>query len=78
MNLAISSAPKARKVFVSRPRVGRKAVLGIQAARLPCAKGPFWRVTFREHTWVTSREREALPGFSVHGRGSAGSPELTE
>ena len=60
MNLAISSAPKARKVFVSRPRVGRKAVLGIQAARLLCAKGPFWQVTFREHTCVTSRECRGL------------------
>ena len=56
MKLAVSSAPKARKVFVSHPRAGRRALLGIQAARLRCAKWSFWWVTFREQTWVTSRE----------------------
>ena len=57
VEVAISSAPKARKVFVSHPRAGRRAVLAIQTAHSPCAKSPFWWVTFREQTWVTSRER---------------------
>ena len=56
MKLAVSSAPKARKVFVSHPRARRRALLGIQAAHLPGAKWSFWWVTFREQTWVTSRE----------------------
>ena len=55
--MTISSAPKACKVFVSHPRAGRRAVLAIQTAHLPYAKSPFWWVTFREQTWVTSRER---------------------
>src|SRR5450759_6036040 len=59
MKLAVSSAPKARKVFISHPRVGRRALLGIQAAHLPCAKWSFWWVIFREQTWVTSRERRS-------------------
>ena len=62
MKLAASSAPKARKVFVSHPRAGRRALLGIQATRLPCAKWPFWWVIFREQTWVTSRERRRIDG----------------
>ena len=57
--MAISSAPKARKVFVSHPRASRRAALAIQTAHLPCAKSPFWWVTFREQTWVTSRERRS-------------------
>src|ERR1035437_5892241 len=61
VKVAISSAPKARKVFVSHPRAGRRAVLAIQTAHLPCAKSPFWWVTFREQTWVTSRERRSPP-----------------
>jgi hypothetical protein len=60
MKLAVSSAPKARKVFVSHPRAGRRALLGIQAAHLPCAKWSFWWVTFGEQTWVTSRECRSL------------------
>src|ERR1019366_2406122 len=60
MKLAVSSAPKARKVFVSHPRTGRRALLGIQATHLPCAKWSFWWVIFREQTWVTSRERRSL------------------
>ena|ERR1035441_6531070 len=63
MKLAVSSAPKARKVFVSHPRAGRQAILGIQAAHLPCAKWSFWWVTFREQTWVTSRERRSDGGL---------------
>src|ERR1035441_9339373 len=59
MKLAVSSAPKARKVFVSHPRAGRRALLGIQAAHLLCAKWSFWWVIFREQTWVTSRERRS-------------------
>ena len=57
--MAISSAPKARKVFASHPRASRRAALAIQTAHLPCAKSPFWWVTFREQTWVTSRERRS-------------------
>src|ERR1035441_1151293 len=56
MKLAISSAPKARKVFVSHPRAGRRAPLGTQPAHLPCAKWSFWWVTFREQPRVISRE----------------------
>src|SRR5450759_3383081 len=59
VKVAISSAPKARNVFVSHPRASRRAVLAIQTAHLPCAKSPFWWVTFREQTWVTSRERRS-------------------
>src|SRR5450759_4971117 len=66
MKLAVSSAPKARKVFISHPRVGRRALLGIQAAHLPCAKWSFWWVIFREQTWVTSRERRRL-GSGLNG-----------
>jgi len=65
MKLAVSSAPKARKVFVSHPRAGRRALLGIQAAHLPCAKWSFWWVTFREQTWVTSRERRSIEAEEV-------------
>src|SRR5450759_1121239 len=65
MKLAVSSAPKARKVFVSRPRAGRRAPRCPQAAHLPCAKWSFWWVTFREQTWVTSREcRSSQPSFA--------------
>ena len=59
MKLAVSSAPKARKVFVSHPRTGRRALLGIPATHPPCAKWSFWWVIFREQTWVTSRERRS-------------------
>ena len=59
MKLAVSSAPKARKVFVSHPRAGCLALRGILAAHLPCAKWSFWWVIFREHKWVTSRERRS-------------------
>ena len=59
MKLAVSSAPKARKVFVSFPRAGRRALLGIQPAHLPRARWAFWWVIFREQTWVTSRERRS-------------------
>src|ERR1019366_1647242 len=65
MKLAVSSAPKARKVFVSHPRTGRRALLGIQATHLPCAKWSFWWVIFREQTWVTSRERRRRLGRTV-------------
>ena len=63
--MAISSAPKARKVFVSHPRASRRAALAIQTAHLPCAKSPFWWVTFREQTWVTSRERRSLSNWKT-------------
>src|ERR1019366_5535322 len=59
MKLAVSSAPKARKVFVSHPRAGRRALLRIPGARLPRARWAFWWVIFREQTWVTSRERRS-------------------
>ena len=70
--MAISSAPKARKVFVSHSRAGRRAVLAIQTAHLPCAKSPFWWVTFREQTWVTSRERRSLPACCSPSSGLEG------
>ena len=64
MKLAVSSAPKARKVFVSYPRAGRRALLGIQTAHLPRARWAFWWVIFREQTWVTS----VLPQFPCRER----------
>src|ERR1017187_9385192 len=83
MKLAISSAPKARKVFVSHPRAGRRALLGVQASHLPCAKWSFWWVSFREQTWVTSRERRRYAkreasGFAQDGIGSSERQFLAE
>src|ERR1035437_4685087 len=76
MKLAVSSAPKARKVFVSHPRAGRRTLLGIRAAHLPCAKWSFWWVIFREQTWVTSRERRRIRMSS--GFGSSGQKRTPE
>src|ERR1035437_3054420 len=42
------------------PGARRRAFVGIGAAHLPGAKWPFWRVTFRERTWLTSRERRRI------------------
>ena len=71
MKLAVSSAPKARKVFASYPRAGRRALLGIQTAHLPRARWAFWWVIFREQTWVTSRERRSFASpFTVSSGGT--------
>src|SRR6478736_3939108 len=59
MKLAVSSAPKARKAFKSHTHAGRRTLLGVQVAHCPCAKWSFWWVSFREHKWVTSRERRS-------------------
>jgi hypothetical protein len=67
MKLAVSSAPKARKVFVSHPQAGRRALLGAQAVHLPCAKWSFWWVSFREQPWVTSRERRSQDEHQSRG-----------
>src|ERR1019366_8963582 len=70
MKLAVSSEPKERKVFVPPPQAGRRALLGAQAVHLPCAKWSFWWVSFREQSWVTSRERRSVakaPRTSLQG-----------
>jgi hypothetical protein len=66
MKLAISSAPKARKVFASTHESVQRAIPGLQAAHLPCAKWSFWWVSFREQTRVTSRERRS--SSKIHPR----------
>ena len=60
-------AEGAQGLCIPPKRAGCQAVLAIQTAHLPCAKSPFWWVTFREQTWITSRERRS-PAANAGGR----------